>query len=130
MRRRPPRSTRPDTLYPYTTLFRSRVAAGNRHLPLLPVFQAVAGGDGVAGVGEPEVAAGQDDAALVEAVHRTLAGGPLAGRLDHHVSVGLPHMDLGGAVRLLAEGGGQHIGGDGESVWWGKRVSIRCDLVG
>src|SRR3546814_1642649 len=27
MRRRPPRSTRTDTLFPYTTLFRSRVAA-------------------------------------------------------------------------------------------------------
>src|SRR3546814_6242469 len=75
---------------------RRRVAAGNRHLPLLPVFQAVAGGDGVAGVGEPEVAAGQDNAALVEAVHRMLAGGSLAGRLDHHVSVDLQHIDLGG----------------------------------
>src|SRR3546814_13458376 len=27
MRRRPPRSTRPDTLFPYTTLFRSRARA-------------------------------------------------------------------------------------------------------
>src|SRR3546814_9311881 len=31
MRRRPPRSTRTDTLFPYTTLFRSRVAS----LPVL-----------------------------------------------------------------------------------------------
>src|SRR3546814_3569862 len=28
MRRRPPRSTRTDTLFPYTTLFRSQVMAG------------------------------------------------------------------------------------------------------
>src|SRR3546814_18555214 len=28
MIRRPPRSTRTDTLFPYTTLFRSRIAAG------------------------------------------------------------------------------------------------------
>src|SRR3546814_18741265 len=28
--RRPPRSTRPDTLFPYTTLFRSRAARGTR----------------------------------------------------------------------------------------------------
>src|SRR3546814_4222100 len=28
MKRRPPRSTRPDTLFPYTTLFRSRNRAG------------------------------------------------------------------------------------------------------
>src|SRR3546814_12448507 len=27
MKRRPPRSTRPDTLFPYTTLFRSRIIA-------------------------------------------------------------------------------------------------------
>src|SRR3546814_2316559 len=31
MIRRPPRSTRTDTLFPYTTLFRSVVAAGKRY---------------------------------------------------------------------------------------------------
>src|SRR3546814_1698155 len=31
MRRRPPRSTRTDTLFPYTTLFRSTVAAAIKH---------------------------------------------------------------------------------------------------
>src|SRR3546814_1137187 len=35
MIRRPPRSTRPDTLFPYTTLFRSRVVA--HHHPALAV---------------------------------------------------------------------------------------------
>src|SRR3546814_9333161 len=35
MRRRPPRSTRTDTLFPYTTLFRSR-RAGTTHAILLP----------------------------------------------------------------------------------------------
>src|SRR3546814_12514706 len=30
MRRRPPRSTRTDTLFPYTTLFRSQVLVGGR----------------------------------------------------------------------------------------------------
>src|SRR3546814_16479931 len=30
MRRRPPRSTRTDKLFPYTTLFRSRFCAGNK----------------------------------------------------------------------------------------------------
>src|SRR3546814_15818910 len=30
MIRRPPRSTRTDTLFPYTTLFRSRQSGGNR----------------------------------------------------------------------------------------------------
>src|SRR3546814_5933502 len=35
MRRRPPRSTRTDTLFPYTTLFRS---AGNRRWLIQPAF--------------------------------------------------------------------------------------------
>src|SRR3546814_18135899 len=33
MIRRPPRSTRTDTLFPYTTLFRSREAEPGRYLP-------------------------------------------------------------------------------------------------
>src|SRR3546814_17824738 len=33
MRRRPPRSTRTDTLFPYTTLFRSRLARGDGERP-------------------------------------------------------------------------------------------------
>src|SRR3546814_7951 len=32
MIRRPPRSTRTDTLFPYTTLFRSKVAEGRPHI--------------------------------------------------------------------------------------------------
>src|SRR3546814_2175715 len=34
MIRRPPRSTRTDTLFPYTTLFRSDIAQGEIDLPL------------------------------------------------------------------------------------------------
>src|SRR3546814_7886358 len=37
MIRRPPRSTRTDTLFPYTTLFRSRRRAGRRWHPLAAV---------------------------------------------------------------------------------------------
>src|SRR6056297_3630408 len=37
MIRRPPRSTRTDTLFPYTTLFRSRGEAGARTLPRPPL---------------------------------------------------------------------------------------------
>src|SRR3546814_10594068 len=36
MRRRPPRSTRTDTLFPYTTLFRSPLLVCDRQLHLLP----------------------------------------------------------------------------------------------
>src|SRR3546814_2137276 len=36
MIRRPPRSTRTDTLFPYTTLFRSQSRPGQHFLPPLP----------------------------------------------------------------------------------------------
>src|SRR3546814_11255623 len=35
MIRRPPRSTRTDTLFPYTTLFRSTVILGHQSFPLM-----------------------------------------------------------------------------------------------
>src|SRR3546814_7360992 len=43
MRRRPPRSTRTDTLFPYTTLFRSAVAAEGRPATLRPQPLEMAG---------------------------------------------------------------------------------------
>src|SRR3546814_12173372 len=45
MQQRPPRSTRTDTLFPYTTLFRSKVAAAaraRRHLYLIARTDATA----------------------------------------------------------------------------------------
>src|SRR3546814_2575349 len=36
MIRRPPRSTRTDTLFPYTTLFRSYYSSSQKHAPLHP----------------------------------------------------------------------------------------------
>src|SRR3546814_5196803 len=39
MRRRPPRSTRTDTLFPYTTLFRSAVREALENQPNLTLFQ-------------------------------------------------------------------------------------------
>src|SRR3546814_12214985 len=40
MIRRPPRSTRTDTLFPYTTLFRSALAPGAEEVPRRPVQPA------------------------------------------------------------------------------------------
>src|SRR3546814_6545192 len=37
MIRRPPRSTRTDTLFPYTTLFRSSVAPSSKRIAILPL---------------------------------------------------------------------------------------------
>src|SRR3546814_14145039 len=60
MIRRPPRSTRTDTLFPYTTLFRSQRPPGTRLYPplrLLPIMaiivtQALVVGRGHAGRGQ------------------------------------------------------------------------------
>src|SRR3546814_8448969 len=46
MRRRPPRSTRTDTLFPYTTLFRSLIAID---VTLAALFWAMGGEDNVLG---------------------------------------------------------------------------------
>src|SRR3546814_11337233 len=41
MIRRPPRSTRTDTLFPYTTLFRSRTVAGREKITLRATVDGV-----------------------------------------------------------------------------------------
>src|SRR3546814_12694917 len=50
MIRRPPRSTRTDTLLPYTTLFRSRPERGDHVVPAT-VVEAARGGDGLRATG-------------------------------------------------------------------------------
>src|SRR3546814_3295957 len=58
MIRRPPRSTRTDTLFPYTTLFRSpRLCAVDRAGRCSPAFQAI-GADGAAGQHRANIAHG------------------------------------------------------------------------
>src|SRR3546814_8137277 len=54
MLRRPPRSTRTDTLFPYTTLFRSQVGAYDFGDGLaLPVAGEIGNGDGILGGANP-----------------------------------------------------------------------------
>src|SRR3546814_13236875 len=57
MIRRPPRSTRTDTLFPYTTLFRSAVLEGDLG------FDVGRGGAGIERVDQRQVALGDDPAA-------------------------------------------------------------------
>src|SRR3546814_5645749 len=83
MRRRPPRSTRTDTLFPYTTLFRSAQTPGHR-----TSFHALSGPV----VGRPEAACrpgpGIDPTSTAVAARRTLVGaGPeLSVRSEEHTS--------------------------------------------
>src|SRR3546814_9545777 len=67
MSRRPPRSTRTDTLFPYTTLFRSRAGRINQR--------------GGAGLG---LAVGGPEAHGADAQQRVVA--PHAGRSEEHTS--------------------------------------------
>src|SRR3546814_1611553 len=61
MTRRPPRSTRTDTLFPYTTLFRSRSRRNHRrpHPGRGTPPAVTAGGNAGAGVARPAAAAAQ-----------------------------------------------------------------------
>src|SRR3546814_14178683 len=75
---RPPRSTRTDTLFPYTTLFRSREErALQRQVDLLPLADQVVDGRPGADVGgehgEAEVGAGGKVRALVVDDQRPVA---------------------------------------------------------
>src|SRR3546814_6555544 len=70
MIRRPPRSTRTDTLFPYTTLFRSEAGARDQHVAAYPSrHQRMARGDAPLqlpvqpGIGTPALEPAQDAAA-------------------------------------------------------------------
>src|SRR3546814_19338837 len=102
MIRRPPRSTLTDTLFPYTTLFRSAGQAGDHDQPVarqveVDVLQVVGTGP-----------------ADADGVHRHRGWGPWK------------------RGRRLAEGARPHRGAsrDRKSVVYGQSVSVRVDLGG
>src|SRR3546814_6648698 len=91
MRRRPPRSTRTDTLFPYTTLFRSWESAGASHGPaeLLKIIRGKEDRDGVGSrwhaFDEASAVSWQPTSdAAIQHVHRWLGGGPP--RSEEHTS--------------------------------------------
>src|SRR3546814_2407505 len=83
MKRRPPRSTRTDTLFPYTTLFRSDGVIEDAAVRGDPV--------GIAAGGFEALDAGVDGAVAVEQVRREQLGLPA---LALH-----PDADVGGRIR-------------------------------
>src|SRR3546814_10067453 len=124
MRRRPPRSTRTDTLFPYTTLFRSRKidvlgraqasyrgsVDDSRHLIVNPGSSRPVTLDAVADVVET---IGPSEIHRADQVRVAI------------VSANLRDIDLGAAVREveqitrdnpLGAGVGMHIGGQGEEL--------------
>src|SRR3546814_20707295 len=118
MIRRPPRSTRTDTLFPYATLFRSGEVA---HLP-------GGGGDdeefGLRQAGDGQVRL--DPAALVQPLR---VDGAAGGHVD---PVRRDPVQHGERVAPLDElfGEGRLVEQDRKSVVYGQRVSVRVDHGG
>src|SRR3546814_11218634 len=127
MTRRPPRSTRTDTLFPYTTLFRSALGHGNR-----------------TGIAHREAFAGdavEIGLALNRAVEHRIADDDVLGRLQRRPG---RRMDADPAARQAladivvrdagqfprAAGGEPRTAADRKSVVEGKRVSGRGDSGG
>src|SRR3546814_17785461 len=103
MLRRPPRATRADTLFPYTTLFRSLVRfdleVGDRRLELgVPVHEALVAIDQPLAVqidehlGDGAVEPVVHGEALVRPVHRAAEAAKLAGDLAAAFRLPLPHF--------------------------------------
>src|SRR3546814_4318321 len=84
MIRRPPRSTRTDTLFPYTTLFRSRRWRGRRRSG---AGTAPSAASSIAEIGAPDLLVGDD----------------VAGRSAHRDPTGL--QQVGGVGDVEGEGG-------------------------
>src|SRR3546814_18605634 len=129
MIRRPPRSTRTDTLFPYTTLFRSRAGrTRSSRSPRPPRFakarsrrSSVVAADRIA---RADVIIGRQGGAQFARLEL-----PGAVHLDQRVVI-LPVKDAGGPV-LGITGARQHDrAGDGSSVGAGKSVSERVDIRG
>src|SRR3546814_18468497 len=111
MIRTPPRSTRTDTLFPYTTLFRSpglrrqRREPGKAHHPRLPA-NAVRFADERVAV----------RSSLREA------------RQSQRQRAGASAQGFRSPARPAVDAGAGHL--DRKSVVWGKSVSVRVDIGG
>src|SRR3546814_3661513 len=107
---RPPRSTRTDTLFPYTTLFRSLEG------PL---------------VVDPLLELGGGDALVVEQV---VAGSAVGGHaLGGEIEAGLVnqvagHEDLVAALELVGDAHGVELGGDVGRLFAGKAAVERAQV--
>src|SRR3546814_19728135 len=111
MIRRPPRSTRTDTLFPYTTLFRSAV------LDEIDIGAAVEAAHAVIGLAE----CGQHDDAAIETT------ADFAGEIKA-VAVGPADVEDDDGRRPAAPEGRAQLAGDRKTAVLGKSVSVRVDL--
>src|SRR3546814_18693136 len=124
MIRRPPRSPRTDTLFPYTTLFRSvlvpsyvgrqdvgpqalvladhdGVAARHGKLLLFPVFQTVARGDRALAALQPQVVAAQDEDPVIGVIDALVPEGALVLRSASPIADGVASVNLLACTAIL-----------------------------
>src|SRR3546814_17562639 len=127
MIRRPPRSTRTDTLFPYTTLFRSMSQARLTE-PALTALDSV-GLEPRAHTRASDMAHGQQRQLELAMV---LAGQPKLLLLDEPMA-GMSQAESSQMTELLANLKGRYgivLVADRKRVVWGKSVSVRVDLGG
>src|SRR3546814_19124704 len=109
MRRRPPRSTRTDTLFPYTTLFRSERAAGAVGMARID-----------AGIGEDHAAVRGDQRVLDH-----FAGGVAA--LGEQRAAAVEHRRLAAERLQFGHVGGREGGDPPEAADGGGRGGLRSE---
>src|SRR3546814_11434392 len=124
MIRRPPRSTRTDTLFPYTTLFRSGVVVGQRqHLVVSRLRQALAP---VADVHAPQPRHAVEDAVAFGVLEPDALGTGAAAR----AAIGRQATEVGEGMQEVGRVCGEpHGGGRAGSRWssgglWGSAVAV------
>src|SRR3546814_6497938 len=101
MIRRPPRSTRTDTLFPYTTLFRSPRNVVTDTVRVRPRFKVAAGNDTPKTAYLPAgTADGNNTASPTESIRLSGPSRP-TGRLNVANVLSLPSMTFPGAVTLF-----------------------------
>src|SRR3546814_2517257 len=86
MMRRPPRSTRTDTLFPYTTLCRSRLGVSKDELGVLKVEQRQAERGSLAHIGRGQLDGALDVHRSVQRDHHSLPRQLMHERSEEHTS--------------------------------------------
>src|SRR3546814_14130096 len=108
MIRRPPRSTRTDTLFPYTTLFRSTVHADRSGADVDAVDLDLDLGTGLAGAGHGRSRVAEDGPVGRSRDDRRCGRGGVEGEVDFRgcgLVAGLVGLDRDHRVRGLAQPG-------------------------
>src|SRR3546814_13264362 len=108
MLRQPPRSTRTDTLFPYTTLFRSEAASDNEKKKHVVTLLARGTHLSVDGRGNGYLVV-FDDISEVISANRTVAWGEVARRLAHEIKNPLTPIQLSAERLAMKQIGRAHV---------------------